>query len=160
MAQEIIRLITEEAVRSEDILVLFHQPTVINRFSLKQKIQQAIPGQQFVEPYGTSHDKHGYIFRPGYLTLSTVYGAKGYDAPVVFVIGTDRFDMDTKGRAAFYVGATRAKLLLYVTGMAREQSLVTELTAVLGHMSQQDEESRSPEVGQSFAELPLLTETV
>jgi len=157
VAQEIVRLIKEESVRPEDILVLFHQPTVVNRFGLKQQIQQAIPGQQFIEPYGISDDKHSYIFRPGYLTLSTVYGAKGYDAPIVFVIGSDRFDTDTKARAAFYVGATRAKLLLYVTGIERGQSLLSETKAVLNLTQQVDQEQHQVvEVEQNAAELPLL----
>jgi superfamily I DNA and RNA helicase len=158
VAQEIVRLLKEEAVRPEDILVLFQQPAFINLFGLKQQIQQAIPSQQFIEPYGTSVDKHGYIFRPGYLTLSTVYGAKGYDAPIVFLIGSDRFDTDTKGRAAFYVGATRAKLLLYVTGMERGQSLLTETKSVLNLMVQQEEHEQHQvmDVAQATDELPLL----
>jgi len=142
VAQEIVRLIGEEAVRPEDILVLFQQPSAINCFLLKQQIQQVLPGQQFIEPYGKSADKQGYIFRPGYLTLSTVYGAKGYDAPVVFVIGADRFETDTKGRAALYVGTTRAKLLLYVTGVERGQSLLTETQAVLNIMSEMEEQNQ------------------
>lgn len=158
VAQEIVRLLKEEAVRPEDILVLFQQPAFINLFGLKQQIQQAIPGQQFIEPYGTSDDKHSYIFRPGYLTLSTIYGAKGYDDPIVFVIGADRFETDTKGRAAFYVGATRAKMLLYVTGMERGQSLLSETKAVLNLMTQQvdQEQHQVVEVEQNAAELPLL----
>lgn len=135
VAQELVRLITVEAVRPEDLLVLFYQPSTINLHALKQQLQQALPGQAFIEPYGDSADKQHYLFRPGYLTLSTVYGAKGYDAPVVFVIGADRFADDTQGRAAFYVGATRAKLLLYVTGVTREHSLLTEADAVLKQMA-------------------------
>lgn len=158
VAQEIVRLLKEEAVRPEGILVLFNQPTVVNLFGLKQHIRQVIPSQQFIEPYGTSEDKHGYIFRPSYLTLSTIYGAKGYDAPIVFVIGSDRFDTDTKGRAAFYVRATRAKLLLYVTGVERGQSLLSETKAVLNLMVQQEEHEQHQlmDVEQTNDELPLL----
>ncbi|MEZ4615738.1 MAG: nuclease-related domain-containing protein [Caldilineaceae bacterium] len=37
-----------------------------------------------------------YLFTVGKLTLSTVFSAKGYDAPVVFVIGTDLFPIRKK----------------------------------------------------------------
>lgn len=142
VAQEIVRLIQAEAVRPEDILVLFCQPAVVNLHSLKAQLQQALPGQKFIEPFGKSADKHSYIFRPGALTLSTIYGAKGYDAPVVFVIGADRFATDTQGRAAFYVGATRAKLLLYITGVEHGQSLLTETKAVLTLMTHLEEQNQ------------------
>lgn len=63
------------------------------------------------------------------------WSRRDHVAPVVFVIGADRFADDTQGRAAFYVGATRAKLLLYVTGITREHSLLTEADAALKQMA-------------------------
>jgi superfamily I DNA/RNA helicase len=62
-------------------------------------------------------DVASYIFRENCLTISTVHGAKGYDAYVVFLAGVDTFQEDEPGRASLYVGATRAKLVLYVTGL-------------------------------------------
>ncbi len=83
-----------------------------------------------MHPFGDSADKDRYIFQPGCLTVSTVYGAKGYDAPIAFVIGADRFKYNGEGRAAFYVAASRAKLLLYVTGVDRSPSLLAEAKTV------------------------------
>jgi len=64
------------------------------------------------------------------VTFSTVFGAKGYDAPVVFVVGADLFPYTKEGRAEFYVAATRAKMRLYISGVWRDRSLLGEAAAV------------------------------
>lgn len=132
---EVARLVRYEGVRLEDVLVLFKEPEAFG--DLQRLLQQQhIPGLKgFLRPYnsGASGDRDRYIFAPGHLTLSTVYGAKGYDAHVVFVLGTDLFPAlgdENRGRAAFYVAATRAKHLLYVTGV--EQPGHTLLHEALG----------------------------
>jgi len=131
IATEIVRLIEEEQVRPEDILVVFHRkddfedlPQVI---TAKAK-DDSIKG--FIRPYGQSQDRNEYIFREGHLTISTTYGAKGYDAQIVFVAGTDLFDTENEGRASFYVGATRAKMLLYISGLNKPGTLITEIEAI------------------------------
>lgn len=130
---EIARLIKEENVRSEDILVLFYGPQKSEFASLKSKLE-SLDGhiKGFMLPYGQNDDKDSYIFRPDYLTISTVNGAKGYDAQAVFLIGVDLFDRDKPGRAAFYVGASRAKLMLYITGIQGKNSLFDEAVKLDG----------------------------
>jgi superfamily I DNA/RNA helicase len=54
------------------------------------------------------------------MTFCTVHSAKGYDAPVVIILGADLFGNDTESRAAFYVAATRAKIGLYVFGVKND----------------------------------------
>jgi len=61
--------------------------------------------------------------------MSTVPGAKGYDAHVVFLAGADTFRDDEAGRASFYVAATRAKLRLYISGL--KSNLLTEVQQVI-----------------------------
>jgi len=70
--------------------------------------------------YGKSKDKSPdtYIFKEDHLTFSTIASAKGYDAPVVFLAGVDYVETTEKSRALFYVGATRAKHMLYISGKA------------------------------------------
>jgi superfamily I DNA and RNA helicase len=97
---------------------------------LEHRIAAELPDLTFIHPFGGSDDRDHYIFRPGCLTVSTVYGAKGYDAPLVFVVGADRFSDANDGRAAFYVAATRAKLFLTVTGVDRPDTLLREAMAV------------------------------
>ncbi|GAB4506351.1 MAG: hypothetical protein Kow00123_04890 [Anaerolineales bacterium] len=131
LATEIVRLVEEEQVRPEDILVLFHRKAdfedLASLIQAKTK-NDAIKG--FLRPYGQNPDRDEYIFREGHLTISTTHGAKGYDAQVVFVAGTDLFDAENEGRASFYVGATRAKLVLYISGLDRPNTLLTEAEAV------------------------------
>lgn len=132
VASEIERLVAIEQVRTEDILVLFYRPTVFDPKSLENAIRSRIPSVQFLEPFGKSEDKKRYIFEEGHLTISTVYGVKGYDAPIVFLVGADGFPTDKEGRAAFYVAATRAKLLLYISGVeTANPNLLQETQRVL-----------------------------
>ncbi len=133
IASEVNRLISVEQVRPEDILILFYRPNNFDYNQLESTIRGHLNSVQFIEPFGQAReDKQQYIFQEGYLTISTVYGAKGYDAPIVFVAGTDVFPLDKEGRAAFYVAATRSKLLLYITGIrSNDPTLLQEAQKVL-----------------------------
>jgi len=127
IVKEIHHLVREEGVRPEDILVLFRGASTFDHGILEQHLAAAIPGLEFVRPHGEgSADKDCFIFKPGKMTISTVNGAKGYDAPIVFLVGADRFGTDTQGRAAFYVAATRAMEFLYITGVRGKPSLLSE----------------------------------
>jgi hypothetical protein len=127
IVKEIHHLVGEEDVRPEDILVLFRGASTFDQGSLEEHLAAAIPGLEFVRPHGEgSRDKDCFIFKRGKLTISTVNGAKGYDAPIVFLVGADGFGIDTQGRAAFYVAATRATEFLYITGVRGKPSLLTE----------------------------------
>jgi superfamily I DNA and RNA helicase len=131
IASEVVRLVDEEQVRPEDILILFHRSQdfedLPNVIAAKAK-NGAVKG--FVQPYAQNPDRDQYIFREGHLTISTTHGAKGYDAQIVFVAGTDLFDLENEGRASFYVGATRAKMMLYVTGLNGPGNLIAEAEAI------------------------------
>ncbi len=126
ISSEIIRLIQVESVRAEDILVVFYRQSLFKYQSLMTKINEELPDLKFTLPFGDSPDKDKLIFQAGKLTISNVYGVKGYDAPIVFIAGTDKFNNNREGRASFYVGATRAKLFLYLTGIEKEDSLLKE----------------------------------
>ena len=138
VAAEVARLANDEAVRLEDVLVIFHEPEPYA--DLPEQIRLSGPRglQGFVQPYysGVSAHRDRFIFEPGHLTLSTTYGAKGYDAHVVFLVGADRFAAsgdENKGRAAFYVGATRAKNVLYVTGVKQARHTLLQEVVALRH---------------------------
>ena len=70
-----------------------------------------------VGPGRHEENKRLAVVEDGVLTLSTVASAKGYDAAMVVLLGCDRFETDPKGRATFYVGATRAKHQLVLTAV-------------------------------------------
>jgi superfamily I DNA and RNA helicase len=132
VAEHIHWLVDQEGVRPEDILVTFeHEGEFAD---LEDRIRSRVRGiQGFVKPFGrdpANPDKDSYIFRKGHLTISTTKGAKGYDAPVVFLVGADQFENTREGRASFYVGATRAKMLLFVSGLNTHLSLVQEAEQV------------------------------
>jgi len=130
IADEVKRLVCDEHVRPEDILVLFGYADKFER--LPQMIRQRVGIEyvaDFVQPFGESQDRDSYIFRPQCMTLSTVHGAKGYDSYVTFLAGVDLFRSDEAGRASLYVGATRSKLLLNVSGLS--SPLMSEMERVI-----------------------------
>jgi superfamily I DNA and RNA helicase len=131
IGEEVVRLIDQEQVRPEDLLVLFHRSGDFEDLCdiiMAQARSDSIAG--FIRPYGNSPDVNRYIFREDHLTVSTTHGAKGYDSQIVFVAGADLFDTGKEGRASFYVGATRAKMLLYVSGLDKSNTLLAEAEAV------------------------------
>ena len=130
VANEITHLIDEDSVRAEDILVIFDRQSHFDYELLKRKIGAKFPEMEYVHPFGNSTDKDRYIFQPGKLTITNIYGAKGYDAPIVFLVGVDKFELTRDGRASFYVGATRAKLILYLSGITGDNSLLAEAKRV------------------------------
>lgn len=76
-------------------------------------------------------DKDRLLFEEGRLTLSTIHAAKGYDAPVVFLVNAQGFGTDRESRARFYVGATRAQVKLVVTGHGTPSGLLAEMAEVM-----------------------------
>ena len=82
-----------------------------------------------------------WIFEPGFSNRPkiptflqeasiTVQAAKGYDVPVVIILGADLSDTETEGRPTSCGAATRAKVRLFVTGPATPASLATEAETV------------------------------
>ncbi len=128
ITKEINRLIEVEQVRPEDIMILCKtkdEARKIGRF-----VQRGVKGiEGLVFPFANEM-KDRYIFQKGHLTVSTIHSAKGYDAWIVFMTGVEQYDSDVKDRAVFYVGATRSKLLLNISGIARSNSLLKEALQV------------------------------
>ncbi len=134
IAAKVNHLILDEKVRSEDILVLFHGPSENLIFpDLEAAIRSACTSiGRLRKPFGKAGnpEKDKYIFEDSALTTTTVQSAKGYDCPIVILAGADLFSTDTEGRTSFYVGATRAKILLLVTGLRERNSLADEAKVV------------------------------
>jgi superfamily I DNA and RNA helicase len=131
LLETISYLTDKEEVRPEDILVVFR--TDFDYRNLSERICARCPKlTNFIKPYGkpSNPDKDRYIFEECALTLGTVESVKGYDAPIVFLIGADFMQNDKKGRAFFYVAATRAKMRLYVSARAVKGSLAEEALTV------------------------------
>jgi hypothetical protein len=125
VCDEIKHLLTDEQVLPSDILVLCNTHEECSRIG--QELRQA----KLKEVWGIRHphresEKDEYIFADSELTVSTINSAKGYDAQIVFLLAADTFTTEPEGRASFYVGATRAKLLLYVTGLSTTGTLLHE----------------------------------
>jgi superfamily I DNA and RNA helicase len=128
VAGEVARMVGDEGVRPEEIMLL----------SERQECAEAAAaavGRRFGGPIGFScphreEQKDAEVIRPGHVTSTTTRSAKGYDAPVVFLVGADTFPPSNEGRASFYVGCSRARVRLHVTGMTTPGTLLGESLAV------------------------------
>ena len=111
--------VQEQRVLPGDVLVLHtshrHHPT------LEAELRRAVGNAGQVRRVDAAHgrNKDLPLIDDGVLPMSTLHSAKGYDAPIVVLVGCDRLQRDKEGRAQFYVGATRAKHRLVLTGVGR-----------------------------------------
>jgi hypothetical protein len=137
---EISRLIREEQVRPEHILVLCRTKLECDQIArgLEGGRPSLIKGLR--KPYAED-EKDEFIFSDGCLTVSTTNSAKGYDAHIAFLMGTETYSIEPEGRAAFYVGATRAKLLLYITGRDGAGTLLQETEKLVNLFARRPEVS-------------------
>jgi hypothetical protein len=120
-------LIEEQRVRPEDVLVLANSWKRI--LVLARAITAAkIPALGGVHVAKDNRDRP--LRRPGYIGLSTVASAKGYDAYCTLLAAANDFGADLKRRASFYIGCTRAIEYLEVFAHQRT-ALVTEFERAL-----------------------------
>lgn len=126
VAQAVVALIENEQVRPEHILIVAAKSTPFRHLSqrITQLSRQQIPLRMVGGLYKEYLDE--LLLKPDHLTLATIHAAKGYDAPVVFLVDADEIESTVLGRALFYVGVTRAKRYLIVSGVERTQTLLRE----------------------------------
>ncbi|WP_207398121.1 hypothetical protein [Bremerella alba] len=98
-------LIEDQQVRPEDIHLLVYYRNQIDK--LVRAIEEArIPSVEGI--HVAKAKKDDLLHQRGWLSISTVASAKGYDAYAVLLCGADEFPTDVQGRASFYVACTRA----------------------------------------------------
>lgn len=132
LVTDICTLIMEEHVRAQDILLISpYNPLKLGYQTLIDKLVKALPSEHFIGvalPQNTE-EKDKPVFRAKHITISTPHSVKGYDADVVYLIGVDYYNLmpsekysPAQSRAAFYVGATRAKSLLFLSGIKTQKA--------------------------------------
>ncbi|WNG60893.1 AAA family ATPase [Archangium gephyra] len=129
LVREVKRLSQEEGVQPSDVLVV----APVRPARLAEALERE--GLKAVAFGGRSgQDVSGFsVGRVDYIRVTTAFSCKGHESPVVFFCGVDALDdmswMETKPgrterelertrRALFYVGATRAMVRQYVSGLA------------------------------------------
>ena len=135
VAEALVALLDNDGVLPEHILVL--APRVTSFQYLSQRIAQlSIGTPPSIRIVGGRYQQHinELLMVPDYLTMSTIYAAKGYDAPIVVMLDTDMIPNTVLGRAQFYVGVTRAKRYLLVTGINLPNTLMREALATQEHL--------------------------
>jgi hypothetical protein len=136
IAERVRRLLYDDGVLPSDILILFQ--SLKRHPRLIEAVRQAAGPNVTVRVVGPEHNANKALplIEDDVLTMSTVHSAKGYDAAVVIFVGIDAINTTTEDRAAFYVGATRAKHQLILTAGKAEprrdgkRSLLGEVFAV------------------------------
>lgn len=130
VAEAVVALLEDEQVRPEHILILAPRSTSFRYIS--QRIGQLAQKSLSLRVVGGSYQQYldQLLMVPDQLTLATVHAAKGYDAPIVFLVDVDQLESTVLGRVVFYVGVTRAKRYLVVTGLDLPNTLMREVVAV------------------------------
>lgn len=120
VVEAVRRLVVNHRVIPSDILILYNSHHAYSD-ALGPRLEKVIGSGCRVRFVDSAHNanKNSPLLEDGVLTVSTIASAKGYDAPVVFLLGVDELTGSTQDRAVFYVGATRAKLHLVVTGVKK-----------------------------------------
>lgn len=126
VAEAVASLLEDEQVRPEHILII--APKANSFTHLSQRIGQLTKNKIPLRLIGGPFQQHldELVVIPDHLTLATIHAAKGYDAPIVLMIDSDQMETTVLGRALFYVGVTRAKRYLFVTGVHQTKSLLAE----------------------------------
>ena len=135
-----VRSLLAAGTAPEDILLLFHgaEQSVGQFAPVALALEQGLAGVgvlrvwgEQVVPGSRTSVKDSLVFQPGHITIGTLQSLKGQDASFVFLMGADLFALTPEHRAAFYVGATRAKTQVFVSGVEGKDSLADEAADVL-----------------------------
>ncbi len=135
VTSEIRRLLRDENVLPNDILILYNSHHPFKR-DLPRQLEEILPTGYSLRLVDSEHNdnKNIPLTDDNVLTLSTIASAKGYDAPIVFLLGVDVLSTSDQDHARFYVAATRAKFLLYVYAThTDESSLLPEIIEAAKH---------------------------
>lgn len=124
-------LIEEQQVRPEDIHVLVYFRNQIEKL-VAALAAERIPSVEGIHVATTQKD--ALLHQRGWLSVSTVASAKGYDAYCVLLAGADEFPTDIQGRASFYVACTRAieYLEVFASGRSGLAAEMEQAIAALG----------------------------
>lgn len=131
MAQKIVKLINEDGVAAEEIIVINLKSGAskesmqsVQRVLTQAGVRSVLPG------YVESAD----VFKPkGFVTLTTPFRAKGNEANIVFVINAQRVadDFTLRMRNAFFVAVTRSRGWCYISGFGGSMNkLVAEINGI------------------------------
>ncbi len=111
-----LRWLTEQQVRPEDNHLLAYSRRQVE--DVATAVAEArLPAVEGI--HIATRKKDELLHQRGWLSVSTVASAKGYDAYCILLAGAHEFPVDVQGRASFYVACTRAIEYLEVFGIGR-----------------------------------------
>lgn len=117
VANEIVKAIKDDKLLPEDIAVICLDE--INSFKYFDGLEQRL-GLEDISTYNVlDRDYVKGFYREGYVTLSSIFKAKGNEAAMVFVIGCDVFEDKKDSRTMrnkIFTAFTRAKIWLRISG--------------------------------------------
>ena len=128
VGKEVLRLIQEEGVNSEDICLLY------NGENIEWRLRSQIAPMLRAHGLDLSVQK-GRLDRGqrGVVRASTSHSFKGYDAEVILIPAIDQFWAETKGILAnnLYVAMTRARSLLFMYAHQRNHRCCKQICSII-----------------------------
>lgn len=131
IASEINTLIENEELDYDDIMIIVPDPhsvrenyNIISRIFIDKNIPFNYAGRDASDIFICDNE----------VTVTSIYRAKGNEAPVVFLVNSEYCAVNlniSKVRNIFFTGATRARAWLYITGVGERMSIIeNELKAL------------------------------
>lgn len=125
VAEEIARLLEQDEVQHDDILIIVADPISIRKRGLQIRAKLAVLEIDAHLVGVTSGVDE--IFRKGSVAITSIYRAKGNEAPIVFVLDAQYCAAGielAKRRNILFTGITRSRGWCYVTGVGDDMHLL------------------------------------
>lgn len=124
---EIVKNITEEELSPHDILVIcLNDRDTKDYFKRIETDLNAKDIKTFNVPSSSSYNTSFKI--SGYVTLSTIYSAKGNESGIVYIVGVDKIFKDKNNiteRNKLFTAITRSKIWVKITGVGSYVDLLS-----------------------------------
>lgn len=136
VADAVVNDVRNEGVPAEQIVVISLDS--INARTYMVDIQRLLQQQQVASTIPGLLDNTAEFAEPGRVTLSTVYRAKGNEAPIIYIVSFDSLasyadEVETRNRA--FTCISRSKGWVRISGAGPKMKAVTrELNAILGDL--------------------------
>lgn len=130
VSEEILKLITEEDVLPDDILIIdLDSISLLHNFNIFRSIFYSIIGETNINTHLVDKNHALKFTRKNSISYTTIFRAKGNEANIVLILNVEKMgNMATYWRNRLFTALTRAKYKAYICGKKSEtlETLINE----------------------------------